>query len=237
MQFDPGALFPVDAKALKRAGFREQFFALTDRDFGFVAPPEVQQGRQFSVRVILFDETGRICVVKSLKNGYIQVPGGGVEPGETLEMAAKRETREETGIELTDLKPLGYGTELMFGGLERWVYVFEAKAARFLGTQYTPDEKEEEFEPSWMPMDMAEGILEMKEQEFRVAPPEQRSYRGSFANRRDLMILQDYPTAVDRGESHRKYQIALIAGIVATVLVALILIGVVVGMVLPVVQG
>lgn len=50
-------------------------------------------------RVMLFNAKGEICLIK---HGYVagwQLPGGGVDTGETIGEAAKRELAEEAGFE------------------------------------------------------------------------------------------------------------------------------------------
>ena len=50
---------------------------------------------------VIFDGRGRVLLVKRGKEpqkGRWSVPGGSVEPGETLMEAAAREVREETGL-------------------------------------------------------------------------------------------------------------------------------------------
>ena len=52
-------------------------------------------------RVVLFNELGQICLIK---HGYVagwQLPGGGVDTGETIEHAAARELAEEAGFQPT----------------------------------------------------------------------------------------------------------------------------------------
>lgn len=53
------------------------------------------------VRAMILDDEGRVFLVKhSYVSGW-RMPGGGVEPGETIAAALERELREEGNIELT----------------------------------------------------------------------------------------------------------------------------------------
>lgn len=63
-----------------------------------------------SSRVIIYSKQDieSIYLIYRVKNGeiYYVIPGGGVEDGESFEEAAVRESIEETGVELSNLKQI-----------------------------------------------------------------------------------------------------------------------------------
>ena len=52
-----------------------------------------------AVSAIVPDAQGGLLLIRRTDNGYWSIPGGGVEPGESVSEAAAREVREETGID------------------------------------------------------------------------------------------------------------------------------------------
>ena len=66
--------------------------------------------------VFVLDQQDRLLMLKRSDNGCWGIPGGATEPGEILEEAAKRETREETNLEIGELSLFGVfsGPELYY---------------------------------------------------------------------------------------------------------------------------
>ncbi len=60
----------------------------------------------FGVRVLLVKE-GRVLLIRHTYRSGWHLPGGGVKRGETVEMAARREVREETGAEMGKVELAG----------------------------------------------------------------------------------------------------------------------------------
>jgi ADP-ribose pyrophosphatase YjhB (NUDIX family) len=52
-----------------------------------------------AVSAIVPDNDGRILLIRRTDNKYWSIPGGGLEPGESVSEATEREVREETGID------------------------------------------------------------------------------------------------------------------------------------------
>ena len=69
------------------------------------------RGRRLAARVVLLDAARRVFLINSVdpvdpaKGSWWEIPGGGVDPGETSAEAARREIVEETGITDFELGP------------------------------------------------------------------------------------------------------------------------------------
>jgi ADP-ribose pyrophosphatase YjhB (NUDIX family) len=65
---------------------------------------------------LIVDEQNRLLLLKRTDSGCWGPPGGAVELGEVVEMAARREVHEETGLELGELSLFGVfsGPELFY---------------------------------------------------------------------------------------------------------------------------
>ena len=62
-----------------------------------------------TVGVFIFNKAGEILLLKSHKwPGKYVVPGGHVELGERIEEAAIREAKEETGLDIYDLRFINF---------------------------------------------------------------------------------------------------------------------------------
>ncbi len=66
--------------------------------------------------ILVVDEHRRLLLMKRSDNGCWGMPGGSLEPGEVVEDAAKRETFEETGLEICEMSHFGVfsGPELFY---------------------------------------------------------------------------------------------------------------------------
>lgn len=181
--------FPDGATDKERAMGWQLIAEISDKDFGFNTPKEKNDEIRFCVRVLLLDGEGRICVIKSDKYGYMQLPGGGIESGESIIEALRRETEEETGFLIKDIKPIGFTFERRedVRNTHSWgrdiSYIFEALPYKNVGTHYMEDEIAEGFRPIWINLD--DFIAEQEQNEGRI-----ESYSGCFSNRRDLEIAR-----------------------------------------------
>ena len=60
---------------------------------------------EVTVGVLVFNQEGKVFLMISPKwQGKYSLPGGHIEYGETMEEAAKREIKEETGLDIFDIQ-------------------------------------------------------------------------------------------------------------------------------------
>lgn len=99
---------------------------------------------------------GKLLLMERWRPGkhYFSVPGGGIEPGETAEMAVVRELAEETGCEV-DIDRLLYVLKFA-DGTDHSIFL----CSHISGEPHLPEDSPEallndpdnRFEPTWVPL-------------------------------------------------------------------------------------
>lgn len=79
-------------------------------------------------------EAGRLLVVRSRNKKAFYLPGGKIEPGESLEDAVRREVWEELGVEISGPVELKRYISLAYGEGEGAMVDMTCFTARLLGT-------------------------------------------------------------------------------------------------------
>ena len=78
-------------------------------------------GEYFVKARAIIVKDGLVAFIKDLKTGNVTVPGGGVDENETVEQAAIREAKEETGINVKPIMPIGkeyYDVPMQIGDVD-----------------------------------------------------------------------------------------------------------------------
>lgn len=121
----------------------------------------ITRGKTLGARVAVFDEQGRVLLVKASYVSGWNLPGGGVDPGETLRGAAIRELREEANVEPLDRLQLHgiFSNEKSFPGDHVAVYV----CRKFTQTEFTANVEiaaVQFFPTNGLPTDLNSGARE-----------------------------------------------------------------------------
>jgi len=128
----------------------------------------VRQLEQISAGGVVFrqaDESIQIAIVQIVPEMRWQLPKGVIDPGETIEAAALREVREESGIEAEMIAPIDtieYWFSAEYDGERRRYHKF----VHFFLMQFRAgdvgDHDDEVAESRWVTIDEALRLLEFK---------------------------------------------------------------------------
>lgn len=166
---------------------------LKDEDFGLESVEFNNPRIRYGARGIIIREDGKIAIFnKSNKNEY-KLPGGGVDNGEDIKEAFKREALEETGCEIEIIKELGTIEEhKSLDNFKQISYLFVGKVLKDNNQlELTQKEKDEGAKLLWV--DKEEGLKliidcfeNLKESKY------ENLYHSKFIVLRDRYILEYY---------------------------------------------
>jgi 8-oxo-dGTP diphosphatase len=112
---------------------------------------------------------GRILLVKNRSTGTYSFPGGGIEIGERIANAIQREVREETGIEISVEKNLGFSEQFFYYdpldvAFHSFMFFYRCKPKTFdLIADELVDDLESE-KPRWIKIEqLTESDMQMPE--------------------------------------------------------------------------
>lgn len=137
-----------------------------------------------AARAILLDSNKLTPLLYVSSMGFHKIPGGGIDEGENIKDALKREVLEETGCEIEITGEVGkiieYRSEI---SLIQKSYCYTGEIISKDSPNFTQKELDQGFKLVWLTID--EAIHNMTNEKVD-------EYHASFMHERDLTFLQKY---------------------------------------------
>lgn len=158
---------------------------IKDSDIGSAIEAPNSFKERHASRAVVFDKENNVALFHATKKQYHKLPGGGVEKGEDLEAALRRELLEEIGCAVKNIRPIGVIEEYRNKfGLHQFSHCFIAEVDGEKGKPHLEEgEIAEGFVTEWMNIEVA---IRTVESERAV-----EDYQGKFIQMRDLCFLQE----------------------------------------------
>lgn len=137
-----------------------------------------------AARAVVLNDKNQIALLKANTYGYHKLPGGGVESGENMQLALKRELLEEIGCAANIIAEVGEVIEYRDKwGLKQTSHCYLAKkVGKQLAPSFTQSEIDEGFEIIWA--NNIKLAIELLEHDHP------QNYDGLFIQRRDITLLR-----------------------------------------------
>lgn len=115
-----------------------------------------------AVRAVVYDQDDNVAVLNVSKQNYHKLPGGGVEAGEDIATALKRECQEELGCDIEIVDEVGQILE--YRKIFQLKQISPCYIARVVGSKgkpsFTVEEIEDGFQIKWLPLEQAIALLD-----------------------------------------------------------------------------
>ena len=148
---------------------------------------------RYGARGIVRRNDGKIAIFNKKNKNEYKLPGGGIDKGEKVEEAFRREVLEETGCAVENIEFLGITKELKsYDNFQQISYVFKADVSKMMeNLTLTQKEIDEGGQLVWLsPVEALEEITNcfkhIKESKY------ENMYHSKFINYRDKEILKYY---------------------------------------------
>lgn len=172
---------PIFARMKLLAEISEKSLGLGDLHANLGAHYQLRK----SARAIVLNAEGKMATQHLTTYAYHKLPGGGVDPGETVEEGLKREVLEEVGCDCEIIRPIGMTLE--YRNHFDLLHISFCYACRVVGEIGEPELEENEIEEGQVTLwlDPAEALAKMK-------TDHPLKTEGFFILKREISFMEEF---------------------------------------------